>query len=59
MIEVLEQIWINEDNIRYRSQFVVMTAIAGRIPGRLGTAIMVPDFHNPLDTADTLGALSE
>lgn len=53
-----EQIWIN-DNIRYRSQFVVMTAIAGRVPVRLGTAIMVPYFHNPLDTADTLGALSE
>jgi 5,10-methylenetetrahydromethanopterin reductase len=53
-----EQIWIN-DNIRYRGQFVVMTAIACRVPVRLGTAIMVPYFHNPLDTADTLGAISE
>lgn len=53
-----EQIWVN-DNIRYRSQFVVMTAIACRVPVRLGTAIMVPYFHNPMDTADTLGALSE
>ena len=53
-----EQIWVN-DNIRYRSQLVVLTAIASRVPVRLGTAIMVPYFHNPLDTADALAALSE
>ena len=53
-----EQIWIN-DNIRYRGQLVVMTAIAARVPIRLGTAIMVPYFHNPLDVADSLAALSE
>jgi alkanesulfonate monooxygenase SsuD/methylene tetrahydromethanopterin reductase-like flavin-dependent oxidoreductase (luciferase family) len=29
------------------------------VPVRLGTAIMVPYFHNPLDVADSLGALSE
>jgi alkanesulfonate monooxygenase SsuD/methylene tetrahydromethanopterin reductase-like flavin-dependent oxidoreductase (luciferase family) len=53
-----EQIWVN-DNIRYRSQMVVLTAIASSVPIRLGTAIMVPYFHNPLDTADSLAALSE
>jgi alkanesulfonate monooxygenase SsuD/methylene tetrahydromethanopterin reductase-like flavin-dependent oxidoreductase (luciferase family) len=53
-----EQIWVN-DNIRYRSQTVVLTAIASQAPIRLGTAIMVPYFHNPLDTAGSLGALSE
>ena len=53
-----EQIWVN-DNIRYRSQLVVLSAIASQVPIRLGTAIMVPYFHNPLDIADTLGALSE
>jgi alkanesulfonate monooxygenase SsuD/methylene tetrahydromethanopterin reductase-like flavin-dependent oxidoreductase (luciferase family) len=53
-----EQIWVN-DNIRYRSQMVVLTAIASQVPIRLGTAIMVPYFHNPLDVADSLGALSE
>src|SRR5215510_10111101 len=42
-----KQIWVN-DNIRYRSQIVVLTAIAARVPIRLGTAIMVPYFHNPL-----------
>ncbi|HSF56899.1 MAG TPA: LLM class flavin-dependent oxidoreductase [Candidatus Binatia bacterium] len=53
-----EQIWIN-DNIRYRGQLVVMTAIAARVPIRLGTAIVVPYFHNPLDMADSFAALSE
>jgi alkanesulfonate monooxygenase SsuD/methylene tetrahydromethanopterin reductase-like flavin-dependent oxidoreductase (luciferase family) len=52
------QLWFN-DNIRYRSQLVVMTAVASRVPIRLGTAVMVPYFHNPLDIADALGALSE
>lgn len=51
-------IWVN-DNIRYRSQMVVLTAIASRVPVSLGTAIMVPYFHNPLDVADSLGALAE
>jgi len=53
-----KHIWVN-DNIRYRSQMVVLTAIASHVPIRLGTAIMVPYFHNPLDVADSLGALSE
>jgi alkanesulfonate monooxygenase SsuD/methylene tetrahydromethanopterin reductase-like flavin-dependent oxidoreductase (luciferase family) len=53
-----KQIWVN-DNIRYRGQLVVMTAIAARVSIRLGTAIMVPYFHNPLDVADSLAALSE
>ena len=52
------QIWFN-DNVRYRSQMVVMTAIAARVPIRLGTAVLVPYFHNPLDVADSLAALSE
>lgn len=53
-----EQIWVN-DNIRYRSQLVVLTAIASQVPVRLGTAILVPYFHNPLDIADAFGAISE
>jgi alkanesulfonate monooxygenase SsuD/methylene tetrahydromethanopterin reductase-like flavin-dependent oxidoreductase (luciferase family) len=52
------QIWVN-DNIRYRNQLVVLTAIASHVRIRLGTAIMVPYFHNPLDVADSFGALSE
>jgi alkanesulfonate monooxygenase SsuD/methylene tetrahydromethanopterin reductase-like flavin-dependent oxidoreductase (luciferase family) len=38
---------------------VVLTAIASHVRIRLGTAIMVPYFHNPLDVADSLAALSE
>ncbi len=30
-----DQIWIN-DNIRYRGQMVILTAIAARVPIRLG-----------------------
>jgi alkanesulfonate monooxygenase SsuD/methylene tetrahydromethanopterin reductase-like flavin-dependent oxidoreductase (luciferase family) len=52
------QLWFN-DNIRYRSQVVVLTAVASKVPIRLGTAVMVPYFHNPLDVADTFAALSE
>src|SRR5947208_7786130 len=51
------QIWVN-DNIRYRGQLVVLTAIASRVPIQLGTAVMVPYFHNPLDVADCLAALA-
>jgi len=52
------RIWFN-DNIRYRSQLAVMTAVAARVPIALGTAVLVPYFHNPLDLADALGAISE
>src|SRR5437870_3912606 len=38
---------------------VVLTAIASRVPIQLGTAVMVPYFHNPLDVADYLAALAE
>ena len=53
-----EQIWVN-DNLRYRSQIVILTAIAARVPIRIGTAILVPYFHNPMDVADGLASLSE
>lgn len=52
------QIWVN-DNLRYRSQIVVLTAIAATVPIRIGTAILVPYFHNPMDVADSLASLSE
>lgn len=38
---------------------VVLTAIASRVPIRLGTAVLVPYFHYPLDTIDSFAALSE
>jgi len=52
------QIWVN-DNVRYRGQLIVLTAIAAQVPVRIGTAILVPYFHQPLDLAGSLGALSE
>lgn len=53
-----ERIWVN-DNVRYRGQMVVLTAIAARVPIPLGTAVLVPYFHQPLDMADSLASLSE
>jgi len=53
-----KRIWVN-DNIRYRSQMVVLTAIAAHAPIAIGTGITVPYFHNPLDLADSFAALSE
>ncbi|TMA12138.1 MAG: LLM class flavin-dependent oxidoreductase [Deltaproteobacteria bacterium] len=53
-----ERIWVN-DNIRYRGQLVVLTAIAARVHIPLGTAILVPYFHQPLDLADSFATLSE
>lgn len=53
-----QQIWLN-DNVRYRSQMVVLTAIASKVSIRLGTAVLVPYFHHPLDMIDSFAALSE
>ncbi|HEY7061195.1 MAG TPA: LLM class flavin-dependent oxidoreductase [Chloroflexota bacterium] len=53
-----EQLWLN-DNARYRSVFVVLTAVAARVPLKLGFGALVPYFHHPLDVAEMLGALSE
>jgi 5,10-methylenetetrahydromethanopterin reductase len=53
-----DQVWVN-DNLRYRQQYVVLTAIAAQVPIRLGTAVTVPYFRNPVDLADTLATLSE
>ncbi len=52
------QLWVN-DNLGHRNVFVILTAIAARVPIRLGTAILVPYFRNPIDAADSLAALSE
>ena len=52
------QLWIN-DNLGHRNIFVLLTAIASKVPIKLGTAIFVPYFRNPVDTADALASLSE
>ncbi len=53
-----ERIWVN-DNARYRSQVVVLAAIAARVPVGIGTAILVPYLHHPIEVVDSLAALSE
>jgi len=52
------QVWVN-DNLGHRNVFVILTAIASKVPIKLGTAIMVPYFRNPIDTADAFATLSE
>ena len=56
--EGFKQVWIN-DNLCQRNVFVVLTAMASRVPIKLGTSIIVPYFRNPVDIADSLAALSE
>lgn len=53
-----QQIWVN-DNLCQRNIFVVLSAIAARVPIKVGTAIVVPYFRNPVDIADSVAALSE
>ena len=52
------QIWVN-DNAGYRSQTVILSAMAALVPIRVGTAIMVPYFHHPVDEAAALITLAE
>lgn len=49
------QLWVN-DNLGHRNIFVILAAIAARVLVKLGTAILVPYFRNPVDTADALAA---
>ncbi len=50
--------WLN-DNARYRNVFIVLAAVAAKVPIKLGTATIVPYFHQPLDLAAKLASLSE
>jgi alkanesulfonate monooxygenase SsuD/methylene tetrahydromethanopterin reductase-like flavin-dependent oxidoreductase (luciferase family) len=52
------QLWVN-DNLGHRNIFVILAAIASKVPIKLGTAILVPYFRNPIDTADAFASLSE
>lgn len=53
-----EQVWVN-DNLLHRNIFVVLAAMASKVPIKLGTAIMVPYFRNPVDVADSIAAITE
>lgn len=52
------QLWVT-DNLQSRSVFVTLAALAARVPLKLGTAIMVPYFHNPVEAASSLAAITE
>jgi alkanesulfonate monooxygenase SsuD/methylene tetrahydromethanopterin reductase-like flavin-dependent oxidoreductase (luciferase family) len=54
----VEQLWVT-DNLQSRNTFVVLTALASRLPIRLGTAVLVQYFRNPVDVADAAAAISE
>ncbi|NKB21767.1 MAG: LLM class flavin-dependent oxidoreductase [Alphaproteobacteria bacterium] len=53
-----DQVWVN-DNLCTRNIFVVLSAMAATVPIRLGSAILVPYFRNPVDLADSIAAITE
>ena len=54
----VQQLWVT-DNLQSRNAFVVLAALAGVVPVRLGTAVLVQYFRSPLDVADAAAAISE
>jgi alkanesulfonate monooxygenase SsuD/methylene tetrahydromethanopterin reductase-like flavin-dependent oxidoreductase (luciferase family) len=54
----VQQLWVT-DNLQSRNAFVVLAALAGVVPVRLGTAVLVQYFRSPLDVADAAAAVSE
>ncbi|MGI0091813.1 MAG: LLM class flavin-dependent oxidoreductase [Nitrososphaerales archaeon] len=53
-----DRIWVNE-NLRYRNIFVILSALASRVKIKIGTAVVVPYFRNPIDLADAIASLTE
>ena len=54
----VDQFWVT-DNLRSRNSFVVLAAFAGALDTKLGTAITVQYFRNPVDLADMVASISE
>ena len=54
----VDQLWVT-DNLRSRQSFVVLAAMASRLKVKLGTAVTVQYFRNPVDLADSVATLSE
>ena len=52
------QLWVT-DNLRSRQSFVTLAALACRLKIKLGTAVTVQYFRNPVDLADMIATLSE
>jgi len=49
----VSQLWVT-DNLRSRNPFVVLTALAGSVPVKLGTAVTVQYFRSPVDAAESV-----
>ncbi len=54
----IDQLWVT-DNLQSRNAFVVLAALAARLPVRLGTAVIVQYFRNPVDLADSVATIAE
>jgi alkanesulfonate monooxygenase SsuD/methylene tetrahydromethanopterin reductase-like flavin-dependent oxidoreductase (luciferase family) len=54
----VSQLWVT-DNLQNRNVFVTLAAIASRVPVKLGAAIMVQYFRNPVDAAGALATVTE
>jgi 5,10-methylenetetrahydromethanopterin reductase len=52
------QVWTN-DNLEYRSVLASSAALVARLPVKLGTAVTVPYFRNPIDLAMAFATISE
>ena len=52
------RVWTN-DNLEYRSVLASSAAILARLPVKLGTAVAVPYFRNPIDVATAFATMSE
>lgn len=52
------QVWTN-DNLEYRSVLACSAALVARLPVKLGTAVTVPYFRNPVDLAMAFATISE
>ncbi len=52
------RVWTN-DNLEYRSVLAGSAALVARLPVKLGTAITVPYFRNPIDLAAAFATISE
>ena len=54
----VSQFWVT-DNLRSRNTFVTLAAMASNLKVKLGTAVTVQYFRNPVDLADMIATLSE
>lgn len=52
------QLWAT-DNLRSRNTFVTLAALACHLKIKLGTAVTVQYFRNPVDLADMISSISE